>query len=823
MDSSNRPANRPLSRIEVLRALRTSNLEAIAATVHASLTGGAFQTGFALFLGAGSFAMGVVGAIPTITALVQLASSLWVEKLGERKRLTAWASLIARSLWLPILLIPWFLPREWWLGAFLVLFAASSVALQIPVPAFTSWLSDLVPPDHRGRYFGRRNMLAGVTTIAATVPPAWLLDKATGDWGVPRQSGFAALFAVAVVFGIISFFLLLRQPEPPMASDPEVRDKGFRQLLSLYRRPLGDRTFRPFLVFSVVFAVGQFFAAPFYTVYALQDLNLGYTWLQVLGSVASLSALVTMPLWGYLADRFGNKPLLTISLVGITLGPLPWLACTAENRTAALVILIFSNLFGGVVWAGAGLLGFNMLIETSPSEGRSLYVGALSAASGIAGGVAPVLGGLALEFYQALPMERLGITLNGYHALFLANALIRLLTLPLIRAVPTPARASTKQVLGQLGSVRLRTLKQMRQLQHGTSEQERTQAAEALSEDRAGLAVQELVLALGDPSLRVRRSAARALRDIGDPAAAPSLIAVLLQPESGIVREAAEALGRIGSPEAVAPLCQVAVSGPRVARLSAVEALGQIGSPEAGPCLLEALEEALTHGWEDVAEAALQSIGQCQVTEASPRLLELLDTADGPILIAVVRALGDLGSSEAGPALVRVLERAEGSPLIIAACVALAQCGYADAAPEMYAALSRVDSTTARRQIANAIGSLLGDEQIYRLLTADVLTREEAISRAIQALGRGSKKLSRSAQTRRRLLAERAEKCYAEGDLMGAAHLLSRLVSNGKGPAAAVLDLARHRLRERSPTEEEFLVILSSASVLSRGTRERTA
>lgn len=807
---------RPLSRMEVIRALRISNIEAVTATVHASLTGGAFQTGFALFLGAGSFWMGVIGAIPTFAALVQVFSSLWVERLGERKRLTAWFSLVSRSLWLAILVIPWVVPRHLWLYAFVVLFGLASVAIQVPVPAFTSWLSDLVPADHRGRYFGRRNMLAGLTSLVASLPTAWILDHAITEMGVGRAQAFAVLFAVAVVFGVVGFFLLLRQPEPPMAINAEVQRQNLVQTPSLYRRPLQDPTFRKLLAFGGLFAVGQFFAAPFYTVYALEDLHLSYTWLQLLGGVASLAALLSMPLWGYLSDRFGNKPLLTLAVVGVSLTPLPWLACNPDHRATTLVILIANNLFGGVVWGGVGLLQFNMLIETTPSEGRSLYVGALSAASGIAGGLAPVVGGAMVEVLRSTSMPWGMASAGAYHVLFATNSALRLLTLPMLQSIPAAARATPREVLERLGAVRVRTLRQIRQLQHAGSEEVRQQAVAALSEARSGLAVQELVLALSDPALGVRRSAAVALGEIGDPAAVPALRAILHQPESGIVREAADALGRLGAAEAIQDLGAVALEGERSDRVAAIRSLGRIGSPAAEPYLLEVLRTARAAEQEDVLEAVLQALGQCRIEAALHEIIELLKDRKRSVRLAAIQALGDIGDPSAGHALEGLLADESDPAVVTRVCVALAQCGHVEAVPSMYDKMAALPSAVARRQVANAIAALLGDEETYRLLTADPMDREGAVVRRILTLGRKRRKEGTLAAKKRELLIRRASHLFTNGDLQGAANLILRAMPCHDGPACSLISLARTRLRERKPTEEEFLAALAAAAVAAK-------
>src|SRR5579871_888824 len=189
-----------LNRLEVLRGLRVSTWEASFATVHATLTAGAFLTGFALWLGADSFAMGLLTAIPTFAGLIQIFASYFGERQKARKPFTAWFAVFGRSLWLPILLLPVFLPRSVSLFGFLLLFAASFTLLNVTVPAWMSWMSDLVPPDHRGRYFARRNMIAGIVGMLIGLPAAWFLDFA-----VKRRHqeafGFGTLFGLAVLGG----------------------------------------------------------------------------------------------------------------------------------------------------------------------------------------------------------------------------------------------------------------------------------------------------------------------------------------------------------------------------------------------------------------------------------------------------------------------------------------------------------------------------------------------------------------------------------------------------------------------------------------------
>jgi len=798
--------------MEVLRALRIANYEAVSSTAHASLTGGAFQTGFALWLGAGNFWMGVIGAVPTFSALVQMASSVWVERLGERKRMTAWFALASRSLWLPILLIPWLLPHDLRLFGFLVLFTLSSLAIQVPAPAHTSWLSDLAPPDHRGRYFARRNMLAGLTTLVATLPTAWFLDRAISSHVVPHGTAFAVLFAIGVAFGVVSFLLIRAQPEPPMATvaRPDGAAGG-----GSFRAPLHDRAFRRLLAFSAAFAVGQFFAAPFYTVYALEDLRLSYMWLQVLGGVASVAALLSMPLWGYLGDKFGSKPLLGLAVAGVSLTPLPWLAANPRNLPVTLVILCLNNVAGGVFWGGVGLLQFNLLIETTPAEGRGLYVGVLSALTGIAGGIAPVVGGALVEALRAHPIVVAGVVVGSYQTVFALNAVIRALTLPLLRSVPTASSATALKVLEQLGSVRVRTLRHIRQLQHSGDERERQDAVNALSLARSGIAVQELTLALSDPSPDVRRRAAAALGDIRDPTATPALAGLVGDEDPAIAVEAIEALGRIGDPTAAPALANALESAERGVIVAAARALGRMGAREAAGPLVATLKQALASESSDVVEAVAAALGRCGDAGVAPKLVELLEHADRSVRSSAVQALGDLGDPSSGDALVSVVASTADAGLRTRAAVALAKCGHTPALPHLYEALAGLESIAARRQVANAIGALVGDPQTYRLLASDPMARELAIVRRIRGAGRLQGDEQGSSR-RRALLMERAAQAYAEGELRSAGALILRGAQRDNGPIGKVLEMARSRLRAHDPTEEEFIAILAAVASADR-------
>jgi HEAT repeat protein/MFS family permease len=803
-----------LNRLDILKALRISNWEGVFSTVHLTLTGGAFQTGVALFLGANNLWMGVLSSFPTFAGLIQIPASYLIEKRGERKWFTALLSGFGRLLWLPILLLPFAAPSALRFPLFVLLLLVSSLLISASAPAFTSWMSDLVPADQRGRYFGRRNMLAGFTTMVVSLPAAWFLDLAVKRNLFPDSVGFAVLFAIAVLCAFVGFRLMTRQPEPPMARG-ESYPSGVAGMIDFYRAPFQDREFRKFILFAGTMAAAQFFAAPFYVVYALKTLKLDYVWIQVYATLASLSSLLSMPLWGHLADKFGNRPLLAIGVCGTGLLPLLWVISRPEHMVFTFVILILNHLLGGLFWAGVNLSQFNLLIGTTPTERKSVYIGAMSAVTGVMGGLSPIIGGVLLTGLRGVEIHPLGWPMNNYQIVFFINGMLRFIALIPLRRVVTEGATTARDVLSQLGTARVGGWVQMRKLQRAPDEASRRQAMQALRSGRTALAVEELIAALDDPSLHVREEAAETLGDIGDSRAVDALIEHLDDTASGIVDEAAEALGRIGDERAVEPLIRLLSEGEKPDRLAAARALGRIASEKAVAPLVKVIQARESEPSAEVVEAATRALGAIGHPSASVSLLKMLESDQRDFRLVAVRSLGDIGDKSASSPIIALLER-ENDPAIIAhAAVALALIGESGAVSPLLRSLDKVDSPVARRQVLNAVGSLIGEgESLYPLLALDVYGKEEAVSKMLKEMGRSDGDSRAFGARRVRSVCDRALEQFVAGRLGAAAQLLHRLAVRDQAEGAAVRDVlewAVNRPDDRPLEVDEFLLALTAA------------
>ena len=91
---------------EVEEGLRSVIKDGLASQATGVLTGGIFLVAFALLLGASNLVIGILAAIPPLTQLVQIPGIYIVERFRNRRAISVYASILSRSFWILVALIP---------------------------------------------------------------------------------------------------------------------------------------------------------------------------------------------------------------------------------------------------------------------------------------------------------------------------------------------------------------------------------------------------------------------------------------------------------------------------------------------------------------------------------------------------------------------------------------------------------------------------------------------------------------------------------------------------------------------------------------------
>jgi MFS family permease len=435
-----------LSPPQIIAALKISVYEAFPAQIFVTLTGGVFMPAFALALGANNFYIGALAAIPFFANLFQLVGAYFVENYPGRKRLCVVASSLPRVLWAPAIILTLLLFQQEQVmirGILLALLILVHAQLAISGVAWLSWMTDVVPENIRGRYFGLRNSLVSIATVLTTFAGGWFLDVQHGS-----QTAFGILFIIASIAGAACTVLLVKQPEPRKILAPPHKN-FFRLYLEPFRLP----NFRRLLRFSVIWQFAFYFASPFFVVYTLTEVGAGYTLVATYTVIGALFELLGMRVWGHISDRTGNKPVITIAAVVFTVLPWVWLL-TFKNAFNYYFMIPLLHAAGGFFWAGYNLCSTNLMFRLAARERNSIYFGAWAACNGLAACAGSLLGG-ALGRWSALHhINLLLFSMAGLKIVFLLTGALRFAALWFLRPIKETPGMRTRQALELLRHTR---------------------------------------------------------------------------------------------------------------------------------------------------------------------------------------------------------------------------------------------------------------------------------------------------------------------------------------------------------------------------------
>jgi MFS family permease len=464
--------NQKILRLKLKKGLRDATLDGSFYSVMTSLTNGVFLTGFVLALGASHFEIGIIASLPLLAPMLQLPASPFLVR-KRLKDISLWASFLGRSVWVPIALLPLIAmssPSHWVVWILILGLAVYHISASIAGVSWISWMADLVPEKMRGRYFGNRNAAIGAVGMIATLGGG-LLVKRYDVWFKPKvMTGFAFLFLVALVFGYTSILFLRRIPFHP--GFQERVHCSFAQSLSTV---LKDKRFLILILFSSFWGFGVNLASPFFTVYMLQDLRLGYEYMLqdlrlgyetvALYTVLNLTAnLLGMWFWGRASDRYGNKPVM--QSMGLLAAVLPFLWIFVTPVTVPY-LGPFNHLLGGFCWAGINLTSVNLLLKLARKGEQTVYFGVHAFACSLFIALGPPAGGMLSEYFAHLDLKLGGMHIYHLHFVFIFSTSLRYCSLILLRWVHEPKGVPVLNMIKALSNIkRLSTVMGLQPLIH---------------------------------------------------------------------------------------------------------------------------------------------------------------------------------------------------------------------------------------------------------------------------------------------------------------------------------------------------------------------
>ena len=384
-------------------------LDGCASTQIFTVTSGAFLSGLAYLVGAGTALTGIIAALPTLMNTIQIFSSVVYENRAGSKRITVEFALIQRllmMLFVPTLM----LGARISVAVIAVLYSCAHFCGAFINTGANNWLISLVKKERLGRYLGLKDSM----TLVASTGGSLILSKILDAYRFADQEilGFRiiGILCIGICVVDITCLTLIREPENVKHVEP----LNIRKAIQM---PLTDQNYRNILIFFLLWSVASNFASPFFSIYMLENLGLSYFYITVMNMVASVARIAAANLWGKAADSYSWRLVTLGSIFMLGVAYIGWGLLTKENCIYWLPVV---QAVSGVAWGGINIATFRMQFAFAPLEHRVSYVSFCSTMVGFVGFFSSMLGSTFVAL--AKDIRILNIPVDNIQMVFILSA-----------------------------------------------------------------------------------------------------------------------------------------------------------------------------------------------------------------------------------------------------------------------------------------------------------------------------------------------------------------------------------------------------------------
>jgi len=366
---------------------------------------------FAVRLGASNYQIGLISSAPAfVSLLAMIPGAKYVDSQHDKKRLTAAFMLANRLFYLILALIPFFTDDRRAL-LLIVTLAAMSLPGAISNVAWQGFIARVVPPDRRAIAFAERSRLMNIIGTLSVLVVGRLLDIFT------YPLGYQIIFAIACIFGLLEVWVFRKLKEENGTMEANVGQEVtlahfarnfFRSVVTDVREITTKKSFIRFALVSLFFHFAWQIAWPLFTLYQTKELGANNLWISILHLSNTGGSLLGFGFWARYMKKNGSLKTLFTSTLGMCIVPLIF----AFSRS--LYTIAFFSILTGIIFSGVMLSLFNALLDMTPEERKTTYIGYYNTAITASAIFAPLAGVALLE-------------LMGYRNAFLVAAFLRIL------------------------------------------------------------------------------------------------------------------------------------------------------------------------------------------------------------------------------------------------------------------------------------------------------------------------------------------------------------------------------------------------------------
>ncbi len=375
-----------------------------------------YLSAFAVLIAASAFQISFLAAFPILIAsLLGLFAVKLTNIIDSRKKIVLVAFAFQVLVWPSIVLLSYLFRSVWLLIALATIYFTMK---GIVAPAWASWIGDIVSDNKRGKFFGKRNRVAGAGTFFSVIIGGFILHSIES---IDPAYGFFALFSLAFIGGLVSWYYTSKEFEP-IVKVREPKEFGFKKfLLNIHKNNFGI-----FTLFISLMHFAVWLVAPIFIIYWLKVLEFSYLQYMVIIAAASISGFITITYWGASADYYGNKQILKASGIIISIVPAFWYLTRFFDPETTFSIGIILQLILGFAWAGFNLSTSNFIFDSINIENRVRAFAYFNALKGSAIFIGSMIGGIIASFNLSHPLLQ-KIFPTTFFLVLLISCLLRLI------------------------------------------------------------------------------------------------------------------------------------------------------------------------------------------------------------------------------------------------------------------------------------------------------------------------------------------------------------------------------------------------------------
>lgn len=358
----------------------------------------------ALHFGASERYIGLLGFIVYSGAVFQIFSAYYAQRI-PKKRFVLWTMGIAYISCTPLIFlgeVSKFFSSNAALALLFVCIACRQIWGNITLPSWMALKKDLTPSRIRGKLLGMLMTYLHISAIISLLFVSFYLGK-SANWQKLRIVILLGLFSQGMRYFFVFF----------IPSFPQHIKQSILNWRDTFKVPLRDTYFRYFVLYLASYNFSLGLIEPFRVVFLVKS-GFGENLSLFATSMSSLGAITTFMMWGKISDRFGNRSVLTIGLIGLAICSFLWTFVSIFG----LGLAAFLFLLAGMFTAGCNIGNTKYMFSILRAEYDVSYITLATLVDRLGLGLGALVGGYVLHILQLAEHLDVKGWINGYSVVF---------------------------------------------------------------------------------------------------------------------------------------------------------------------------------------------------------------------------------------------------------------------------------------------------------------------------------------------------------------------------------------------------------------------